>query len=127
MGSNYTEIIFQNSSSAACKLTGSLHFEQLDNRGVRIPIKVGRNVAVNMDGAGSPEVMLKPHERTAITIQSANRTGYDESRRCATEIRISTSPQTQGRPLIRLKTTSCAEQINVSGFHPVRDVLKAPE
>ncbi|MBV9033615.1 MAG: DUF4232 domain-containing protein [Acidobacteriaceae bacterium] len=122
MGSQYTEIIFQNVSSSKCRLTmARLDFQQFDAKGVRMPIQVNKNVAVNMDGSGTPEIILRPQQETAISIQSLNRTGYDESRRCATKMRISLSVAQQRSTLFAFETISCREDISVSGFHVVRE------
>jgi hypothetical protein len=121
MGSQYTEIIFKNVSKTACRLSGVLDFEQFDSRSVEMPIKVEGNKLVNADPIGSDEAVLEPRQRTAITIQSSDGTGLVGSIRCATRMRISLSAEQRKHPLIAIKTISCGAEVNVTGFHSVRE------
>jgi len=121
MGSQYIEIIFKNASKTACRLSGVLDFELFDSSGVEMPIKVEGNRLVNADGTGADEAVLEPRQRTAITIQSSDGTGLDESIRCATRMRISISAEQRKHPLIAFKTISCGANVNVTGFHSVRE------
>jgi hypothetical protein len=120
MGSQYTEIAIQNVSTVTCHLQANFDLEQFDDRNARMPIKVTSHTAVNVLGPGLPEITLQPQEQTTITIQTVNRTGYDESRRCASQMQISRSGPSRHKPLLRYSTISCREDVYVTGFHPTR-------
>jgi hypothetical protein len=119
MGSQYTEIAIQNVSSTNCRLQANFDLEQFDDRMIRMPITVTTKAEVNADGPGLPEITIKPQEQTAITVRTLNRTGYDESRHCASQIQISRSSASRQKPLLRYSTISCREDVNVTGFHPL--------
>ena len=78
-----------------------------------------RGQAVNMDGPGLATTVLDPAQETAVTMDTANRTGYDEQHVCATEITVTLSRQL--KPLLDFESISCEERIFVSGFHAVRE------
>jgi Protein of unknown function (DUF4232) len=101
MGSQYTEIAIQNVSTATCHLQANFDLEQFDDRNSRMPIKVTSHTTVNAWGPGLPEITLQPQEQTAITVQTSNRTGYDESRHCASQMHISRSAASRQKPLLR--------------------------
>lgn len=116
MGSQYTEVVIANTSAAACRLNmRALRFEQFDPKGHRLPITVEAGAAVNMYGAGLPETVVEPKQRIAFTIRTTNRTGYDESRDCATQMHLTLF----NRPLLNLRTISCDKNVAVTGFHSV--------
>ena len=126
MGHQYTELIFKNSSKKRCSLDmATLVFRQMNpnprgtqDKNSQLPTRLFRGQAVNMDGAGSAATVLDPAQETAVTMETANRTGYDQQHVCATKIGVALSGQS--KPLLDFESISCGEQIFVSGFHTVR-------
>lgn len=116
MGSQYTGVVFKNRSRTACRLDAHrFSFGQYDAGGRSLPLALRQNVGVNKYGAGTSEVVLAPAQEAALTIMTANRTGYDESRRCATQIRITMFKRT----VLNVATISCGQTVFVTGFHSV--------
>jgi hypothetical protein len=126
MGSQYTELIFKNTSKTRCSLdVNKLVFWRMNpkpggtqDKNSHMPTRVFRGPAVNMDGAGSVATVLDPAQETAVTMETANRTGYDEQHVCATKIRVALSGES--KPLLDFDSISCEERMFVSGFHTVR-------
>lgn len=126
MGSQYTELIFKNASNKRCSLdVNKLMFRRMNpkpggtqDKDSHMPTRVFGGEAVNMDGAGSIATVLDPSQETAVTMVTANRTGYDEQRVCATKIRVALSGES--KPLLDFESISCEERIFVSGFHTAR-------
>jgi hypothetical protein len=88
-----------------------------DAKGGHMATQLFRHNAVNTDGAGSPTVILEPGQETAVTMDTANRTGYGEHV-CATRVKVGISGQSNF--LLDFESISCEERIFVSGFHAVR-------
>jgi hypothetical protein len=127
MGHAYNELIFQNTGTLTCRLNiVDILFQRIDgadehSRRVRrgkMPTEVYRNVAVNMDGEGSPQIKLEPHQQTAVTTDWANRTGFTDTDLCATKMRIKLARQMG--TLLDVSTQACGLRVFVSGFHEVR-------
>jgi hypothetical protein len=128
MGHVYNELIFQNAGDHTCRLEmAKLLFQRADGtdqqssrvRRGDMPTKVYLNTAVNMDGKGSPQVILGPRQRTAVTTDWLSRTGFTETDICATKVRVKMAGQTG--ILLNVKTQACESRISVSGFHEVRE------
>jgi Protein of unknown function (DUF4232) len=128
MGHAYNELIFKNTGTLTCRLDiDNMLFQRMDGADERsgrvrrgnMPTEVHRNIAVNMDGEGSTQIKLAPHQRTAITTDWANRTGYTEADLCATKMRLRLARQPG--ILLDVSTESCDPRVFVSGFHKVRE------
>jgi hypothetical protein len=128
MGHAYNELIFQNTGTLTCRLDiDNILFQRIDGADGRsgrvrpggMPTEIHRNIAVNMDGEGSPQVRLVPQQRTAVTTEWLNRTGFIDTDLCATKVRIKMA----GQPgiLLDVSTQACGSGISVSGFHEVRE------
>ena len=116
MGSQYAQAVFANTSAVACQLDiHDFHFERLDSGGHHLPIKVRVGMDLNAYGAGVPVIVLNPKQSMALSIRTANRTGYDESRHCATRVQITMFK----RRLVDIKTISCDQNVDSTGFYPV--------
>jgi hypothetical protein len=118
MGSQYAQAVFANTSAMACRLDiHDLHFERFDSEGHRLSITVRVGMGLNAYGAGLPIIMLHPKQTMAVSLRTANRTGYDESRHCATRVQITMFK----RRLLDIKTISCDQSVDVTGFYPVQE------
>lgn len=127
-GHQLTELIFKNVSKNQCSLDAAkLVFWRMkpeprrtrEGKGAIMPTRVFRNKAVNADGVGLPTITMDATRETALTMDTANGTGYDEQRVCATQIRVGIVGQS--KPLLDFASIACDERIFVSGFHAVRE------
>jgi len=127
-GHQLTELIFKNVSKNRCSLDAAkLVFWRMKpeprrtrgGKGASMPTRVFRNNSVNADGVGVPAITMDAARETALTMDTANGTGYDEQRVCATQIRVGIV--SQSKPLLDFASIACDERIFVSGFHAVRE------
>jgi len=105
----YTDILFENRSATSCTMNSHFRLEEFDASGVRMPVQVHLNMSGDARGTGAQEVILKPKDKTTVTVETISRGPYDPGHRCATQIRINNR-------LFRYKTISCSDEVFVSGF-----------
>jgi hypothetical protein len=82
----YQEVTFKLERRPRCRLTvASLLFRQFDEKGKLMPMQLAkvRKVQGIFQDNGIPAITLKPGHETAITVRTADGTGYDESVSCA--------------------------------------------
>lgn len=109
----YTDILFENRSAVSCTVNSNFRLDEFDASGARIPVQVHLNMSGDARGNGGQEAILKPKDKTTVTVETISRGPYDPDHRCATQIRINNR-------LFRYKTISCSEDVFVSGFRDQR-------
>jgi hypothetical protein len=120
MGTMSQQIIFKLAYGPHCRLAmAALAFQQFDAKGKLMPMQLEEAPTVQgpFSDNGTATITLKPGEETAITVATADGTGYDASVRCAKRMTVRIAKQPHP---FQFPTSSCSK-VMVSGFHALEE------